>query len=136
MRPFSMDLRERIFRAYCQRQEPVQALAQRFDVSEGFIYKMRRQEQALGHLEPMPHGGGYPPILNSEKEALLCQWIKAKPDATLDELANRLLQEQKIKVSRPTLSRVLSKLGLARKKKELCGSGAQGSSPAGVYGLD
>ena len=112
-----MDLRERIFRAYCQREEPVRELAQRFDVSEQFIYKLRRQEQDLGHLEPKPHGGGYPPILDPEQEGLLCQWIKDKPDATLEELMNRLRKEQKVHVSRSTLSRVLCKLGLSRKKK-------------------
>ena len=121
MKTYSLDLRERVYRAYWQREGTVSQIAQTFEVSEGFIYKLRRQEQALGHVEPMPHRGGNPPVLKEEQEALLCQWIREKPDSTLEELAELLVRHQKVKPGLSTLSRVLAKLGLARKKKELCG---------------
>lgn len=117
-----MDLRERVYRAYCEREGSVGEVAWRFGVSEGVIYKLRRQKEARGHIQPLGHAGGHPPALDGRREQVLEGWVREKPDATLGELVGRMKREEKVGVSESTVSRVLRKLGLGRKKKELRGS--------------
>jgi transposase len=42
--------------------------------------------------------------------------VKEDPDATLDELIERVAERHTVRVSNPTMSRVLQRLGLPRKK--------------------
>src|SRR5262249_1851862 len=45
--------------------------------------------------------------------------VEAQSDATLEELCEQLSQQRGLKVSRPTMSRLLTRLGWPRKKKSL-----------------
>lgn len=134
MKTYSMDLRERVYVAYCEGLTTVAEIARTFHVSESFVYKLRRLDEAFGQVAPLPHGGGYPPVLDERRQGLLRQWIGERPDATLAELQERLQQEEKIRVALSTLSIVLNKLGLARKKKEPDRLRAQRGGAAGVQG--
>jgi transposase len=119
MKPFSLDLRERVYHAYRNREGSVIEVARVFEVSDGFIYRLARQMEAMGHLEALPHGGGHPPPLNPEQEELLRCWVHEKPDATLAELCQRCLEEQQVRLDKSTMCRLLQKMGLPRKKKAL-----------------
>ena len=133
MKPYSLDLRERVLNAYINRQGTVEEVAGQFQVGVDFIYKLARQSRTLGHVEPLPHGGGHDFLIAFQGEEELAQWVKEKPDATLAELQERLARDQGLKTSQSTVSRALSRLGLGRKKKDIFGPGGQRGRAEGVY---
>ena len=58
MQAYSLDLRQRVVRAYEQGQRTVLEIAEQFSVSTGFVKKMLRQWRETDDLSPRPHGGG------------------------------------------------------------------------------
>jgi transposase len=48
--------------------------------------------------------------------ALVSQWVRENPHATLEELALQLQQQCRLRVSISTVSRLLTRVGLPRKK--------------------
>ena len=61
METYSMDLRERVVRAYDEELGTQQELARVFKVSVPWIKKLLRQRRQIGSLAPRPHGGGWTP---------------------------------------------------------------------------
>ncbi len=55
--------------------------------------------------------------LTIEDQVVLLQLLDEQPDATLEELVERMAKRQKVRVSISTLSRRLIELGLTRKKR-------------------
>jgi transposase len=117
MKAYSLDLRERVVAAADAGAVPRRVLAELFGVSYGWIKKLLRQRQELGHVEPLAHGGGNAPLLGEKRRDSLRAEIKRHPDATLDELCRKVRGPKGKRVSLPTMSRTLSKLGLSRKKE-------------------
>ena len=117
MAAYSLDLRERIIRAVEGGEQTKRAVAAQFDVHESFIYKLLRQRRAVGHLAPLPHGGGQRAKLQEKQLALLTDLVAQNPDATLAELCTQLRKKTGVKVSRTTLWRGLESLDLPRKKR-------------------
>jgi transposase len=117
MRGYPIELRERVMRAVEQREGSIEEVAKLFLVSPTFIYKLSRQKEATGTVDPKPHGGGLAPMLAGSKLEQLRRLVQAQPDATLAELQRQLQQQARVKPSRPTVCRALQKLGLRRKKK-------------------
>ena len=116
MEAFSMDLRARVWDALNRRKETgetIEAIAKRFQVSEPWIYKLRRRFAAAQTLEPMPHGGGRSPKVTEKFEERLCNRLIEKPDASLAELRDHL----GIGGSIMAVFRALKRLGISRKKK-------------------
>lgn len=111
MRPYSMDLRQRVARAIDQHAGSFRQLARRFCVSLSFITRLLALRRQTGSLAPRPHQGGPPPLLGPAHLQRLRQLLHDQPDALLDELA------QPLGCSRMTLWRALRKLKLSRKKK-------------------
>ena len=66
-------------------------------------------------VEPLPHGGGKPPLIDSYQLHLISKLVEAAKDATLQELCHRLGAKTGIRVSLPTMCRLLQKLSLTRK---------------------
>ena len=79
----------------------------------------KERYEAVASVEPKPHGGGKPPLLNSQQIEILSQLVEEDNDATLQQLSVRLAEKTGIKVSIPTICRHLQKLDLTRKKKTL-----------------
>ena len=115
MRPYSMDLRQRIATAIDHGDGSFRQIARRFRVSLSFIARLLRRRRQFGTLEPKPHGGGHPPALDHAGEERLRELVRQHPDATLDELRHQL----GVSCSRSALGRALEKLKLTRKKKTL-----------------
>jgi transposase len=111
MRPYSMDLRQRVAQAVDQSQESLRQLAQRFLVSLSFIVRLLALRRRTGSLDPRPHQGGPAPFLDDAGLQRLQQLLHDQPDATLEELA------QKLGCARMTVWRALRKLKITRKKK-------------------
>jgi transposase len=113
MRPSSQDLRHRIVDTAQRGEETVRQIAERFLVSVSFVTRLLQLHRSSGSVEPRPHGGGNPAVLTPEDLKRLREFIRERPDATLQECAAHL----GIACSLVTISRALNKLGLPRQKK-------------------
>lgn len=106
----SLDLRKRILNA-CDEGETAPAVAKRFDVSVGFVHKLKRQRRRTGKIEARPRNSGPKPKLAGHEDRLRAL-IAAQPDATLEELRARL----GVEVELSTLWYAIDRLGLSVKK--------------------
>ncbi len=61
MRPYSLDLRERIAAAVDHHDGSIRRIARIFRVSTFFIVRLLQRRCAAGTLAPEPHRGGPPP---------------------------------------------------------------------------
>ena len=78
---------------------------------------MWRQHSESGDLSPRPHGGGHAPRLSAKHLKRLRAEVGRRPDTSAEALREHLAARASVCVSRPTLSRALSRLGLSRQKK-------------------
>jgi transposase len=115
MRPYSEDLRQRVIDAVDQREGSLRQLAGRFRVSLSFIQRLLRHRRQTGSIRPKPYGGGQSPALDQDQLERLRQLVSKQPDATLEELRQRL----GVDCSLAAICRALKKLGITRKKKVL-----------------
>ena len=117
MKPLSIDLRERIVSAYEQGQGSQQALADRFNVSLSSVERLLRLKRETGSLEPKPHRSGHPPIVKEDDFTLIEEMLNEESDLIQEELAQRFTDQTGRSVSQPTISRVLRRMEITRKKK-------------------
>jgi transposase len=89
MRPYSLDLRERIAAAIDDHEGSIREIARVFRVSTSFIVRLLQRRRASGTLDPEPHGGGTPPALGSDDLDRLAALVREQPDATLGQLKQR-----------------------------------------------
>ena len=116
MAAYSIDLRQKILHAYERRLGSQRTLAHLFGVSLAFVEKILRQHRTTGNIAPKPHAGGHTPRVNEAIQVLIRQLVRDHPDLTLQELCTRIATETGVRVSVPTMGRVLQRLGLPRKK--------------------
>lgn len=119
MKPYSTDFRTKIVETKQKTNESIQQIANRFQVSYSFVNRLLKRYEATASMEPKPHGGGKQPKLNSQQIDIVTQLVEEDNDATLQQLSERLMEKTGIKVSIPTICRLLQKLELTRKKKTL-----------------
>lgn len=113
MQPYSLDLRQRVVKAYEQDQGSIADITEMFEVGQSFVKKMFRQWRATGDLSPLPHGGGRAPSLQHKQVRLLQSKVRQQPVVSLAELHTAA----ELRVSHAIISRALSRLDLPRKKK-------------------
>jgi transposase len=116
MQAYSLDLRQRVVRAYEQGHGSIAEIAEQFSVSTGFVKKMLRQWRSTGDLSPLPHGGGKPRSLPDALRQKLRRKVRRQDDISLAELQGFLQEEEQTSVHLSTVSRALKELGLPRKK--------------------
>ena len=115
MRPYSLDLRERIWAAVDHHDGSIRWIARIFRVSTSFIVRLLQRRRATGTLAPKPHRGGPPPALGPGDLERLAALVREQPDATLEQLK----QQGGFQCSTKTLWFALDRLDLTRKKKSL-----------------
>lgn len=111
MRAYSMDLRQRVW-ADCQAGMTTSAVAQKFSVSQSWVRRLKQRQRATGSLAPCPPSPGRPVTL-APHDARLRELVRDDPDATLDELRQRL----GVKVSISALSEYLRRINFSFKKR-------------------
>lgn len=116
MEAYPLELRTRVVSAVKQGEHSLSEIAALFNVGKTFVKKMMRLDRGGEDLSPR-HGGGPPTVLEGPDEEVLREEVKKHPDATLEELQDVMLKKRKVSVSPPTLSRVLRRLNLPRKKR-------------------
>jgi len=115
MKPYSQDLRERIIQALEARDASQRASAERFCVSLSWVEKLWRRFRRSGSCAAKPHAGGKPRSLKDHLEVLRREVAK-QPEATLEELRDRVAAAQGPHVSPATICRELQRLKLPVKK--------------------
>jgi transposase len=116
MAAYSIDLRQKILRAWERHLGSQRTSADIFGVSLAFVEKVLRQHRTTGNIAPKPHAGGQKPRLGAAAQAVVQRLMGANPDATLEELCSGVAAEARVRVSVPTMCRVLQRLGLPRQK--------------------
>jgi transposase len=112
MKPYSMDLRERVV-AMCEAATATQAeVAKRFDVSLAWVKRLLQRKRNNGSIAPKPHGGGRKPAFEGERLERLKTVVQETPDATLQEL----LEKTGVVASVMAVHRALDRLDCHRKK--------------------
>jgi transposase len=90
MRAYSLDLRERIMKAYDEGHWTVRELSERFKVGEWWIHKLKRQRSQKGSLAPQKGRVGQPRRIQKDELDRLQQYVDRHPDATLEEIREKL----------------------------------------------
>ena len=116
MKPYSLDFREKLLRAYDEPRGSPRALAALFGVSRAFVENLRQRRRTMGTMAPRPHAGGRQSSGDLAARELVVLILREQPDATLAELCAQLGQRRGGWVSVPTMCRLLRRLGLPRKK--------------------
>jgi transposase len=124
MKPYSRDFRRKILETKQKTQDSNQQIAVRFQVSYSFVRRLLKRYESTGSVEPNPHGGGKALKLNSQQIDVVTQLVEEDNDATLQQLCDRTEEKTGLKVSVPTMCRLLQRLELTRKKKTLHASEA------------
>jgi transposase len=117
MKPYSLDLRQKILEAHERGLGSQAKLAALFGVSLSFVEKLLMRLRRTGDIRAKPHAGGRPCRLDAAAREQLRHWLTEQPDLTLEELADRLVQHVDIRMSVSRLCQVLQELGLPRKKR-------------------
>jgi transposase len=117
MKPYSIDLRQRIVDAHRNGEGSVRELARRFVVTPKTVQNYLNLERTTGSVAPRPHGGGPAPRLDDEGVQQVRTLLEEKNDPTLDELIQQLASRRQVQVSRTTMWRAVARAGMTRKKR-------------------
>src|SRR3954453_13295521 len=90
MQPLSNDLRKRILDAVDNREGSRRKLAARFKVNTSTITKLLRLRRETGSYETPPHRGGGEPAPPPAPLERLRKLVEEAPDATLEELRQKM----------------------------------------------
>ena len=112
-KPYSLDLRERVFR-YADESHSRRAAAAHFRVSVSFVVNLVKAFRMRGSLAPKPSGGRRHAKLEPHRAFLLEKVAEA--DITMPELAAELAAATCQKVAPASLSRWLIRIGDRFKK--------------------
>lgn len=111
MKPYSDDLRERVFEDLKEGQLAVVEIAKRYQVSQSWVRFLRLRHQRTGSIKALPAKGGPESKISPEVLSLIEKVLKERPDCTLQEL-----KEEVSVGSVTTLWRAVKKLGYTLKK--------------------
>lgn len=114
MRSYSMDLRERIIKAW-EAGRPQTWLVETFGVSLATVQRYIARYKATGSVAPTKQQRQQP-LIRPEQHELLREMVRQTPDAELPEYCAEWAAATGVVVSPKTMSRELVKLGLRRKK--------------------
>ncbi len=139
VRPYSMDLRERVVAAVAA-GESRRSAARRFGVSESVAVKWLQRVANTGSVKPSKMGGYRRPALDGERDWLLARFAQ-QPDVTLTALLLEL-RERGVKVSLYAVWSFFKREGLtvkknaARRRARSAGRGPQASPVEAIPGSD
>jgi transposase len=116
MKPYPLELRERIVASVDQQTYTIAELAEIFQVTERYIYKLLQLRRDTGDLTPLPHSGGVEPILNEARLLVIADLVAEYPDATLEEYRTLIRRRCGVTVCLATVWNALEKSAFPRKK--------------------
>lgn len=117
MKPYPLELRQRIVDAVDQQLWTIEEIAEMFSITERYVYKLLALRREGGDLTPRPNKGGAVAKLDEQRLVKLAELVVAQPDATLKELCQRINRRDRRKVTISTICRGLQKINFTRKKR-------------------
>ena len=127
MRPYSMDLRERVIAA-CDQGGLTKSVAKRFNVSPAWVRRLKQHRRERGDIVPR-NGGGSRGRPRKVDRGRLAELVRRQPDATLAELRERL----GVSVTLWSICKALRGLRLSYKKSRPAPPSRAGpTSPSGA----
>jgi len=117
MRAYRGELRARVVEAVDRQYGTVAEIAEIFDVTARYSYKLLKQRHERGDVSPLPHGGGARAKLSEEQKRQVGTLVATVPDITVAELREEIKETFRVEVSLGTVWQVLAALGLTRKKR-------------------
>jgi len=115
-KPYSQDLRDRVIDAVEKNGMSCRAAARRYAISESVAIKWLERYRRDGSREPVGHGGHRRSALAPHR-AFLEAARAEKPDATLQDLCDRLWSERGVKADASMMSRFLRRIGVTLKNR-------------------
>ncbi len=110
-RAYSDDLRRKVLSAYAAGKGTMREMAERFDVSYGWVLKISAAQRQSGSYKRVPQRRAASRI----DAELIRRLVEVQPDIVLVELQQKAA-EQGVRASTVHLWRILAKLGLRLKK--------------------
>ena len=86
MRAYSLDLRQRVLKAYDEEKWTVRQIAERFKVGEWWVYKLKRQRKRGDGIAPRKGKVGQPRRLGPEQLDRLTRYVDKHPDSSLEQI--------------------------------------------------
>jgi transposase len=118
--PYSTDLRQRVVDAYNKDiMTTYKQIAERFSVSVSFVSAILSRYRKSGSVAPKIREEQTPTKLSDEQLLILKEMIEEDNDATLEELCKALEKKVNVKISVSTMGRMVQKLGITVKKKQI-----------------
>jgi transposase len=111
MAPYSMDLRQRVARAWDAGMD-AETVAGKYDVSRAWVHRLIQRRRETGSLRSRKQQKFRHRVLSSREEERLASLITAHPDATLTELRAALPTTAALS----TLWRTIDRLGFTLKE--------------------
>jgi len=108
MRPYSEDIRTRVINAYQNHEGSQRQIANRFNVSLGFVRKLLKRYRDTGNFAPREHVGPTSKIDRNSLQLIL-HMVDANPSFPLSRLCEQLAQERQLRISRSTMWRTVKK---------------------------
>lgn len=113
MRPYSLDLRERVIRALRSGTKQ-KSVAEQFDISLSTVQRLAHQYRVEGHLRSKVSPGRSPIITPAQEDELLR--LVTQPDATLASIAQAWREKTGGYIAASTVHYALQRLGYTYKK--------------------
>lgn len=113
MEAYSLDLRERIVEAVNGGMRKSQ-VAKVYAVGRATVYRYMELDH-LGDLSPHPHPGPGQRLDETGCQTLLTQ-VEKNPDLSLEEHADKLSKDHKLKLKKSSIANYFERLGVRRKK--------------------
>lgn len=113
MRTLSLDLRERILKAYDRGDGTRAQIATRYDVSLGMVKKLLQQRRRTGDIAARHRFSGAKPKITVRHQEQLAHFLREQPDMTLQELSDAI----DVPCTPQAVFYVLRRMGLPLKKR-------------------
>lgn len=116
MKPYSLDLREKIVNAYERGDTSVRKVAVQFGVAKSYVQKLLQLKKTQGHLTPKKQGGAMKGKLDAYGNELAAM-VERHADATLAEYCEYFGEQYTVWVCSSVMCCALQKQQLTRKKR-------------------
>ena len=109
-------IRQAIVRAFHREHLSYERIAALLGVGQATVSRILRLHRETGSVKRLPRGGGNFSPLRGNVARLLGSLVRSMPDATVEELTEKLKGRAGVKTSRSSVDRKLRRLGYSRKK--------------------
>jgi len=115
MRAYSFDLRNRVL-TFCDAGKGTHEVSNILGVSESWIRRLKQRRREEGRVAIRSSGGRRHGHFDALRLSQLEEWVRQHPDATLEALRARVVDQMELRCSLMAVCRALKKLGWSLKK--------------------